>query len=122
MLLHRQRELRGRILRPLKTLRIHPPALRPLRQRAVIDQRQDGVEKRRRRQLHLPALFRLAMLREHQPHALELNLQHAPLFLLGKVPPFPFQRRQLREELHRAVPAPRQIEPHLQIEHLLVEK
>ena len=90
-----------------------------LREGRVINQRQDGVEKRRRGQFGLAARLRRAVALQHEAQDLQVDIQHPVLFLLGEIPAFGPQRRQLREELVRRVAAPGEVEPDLQVQHLL---
>ena len=51
-----------------------------------------------------------------------MDVEHAQLLRLGEIAPLPLQLRQLRVEPLRGVAAPREIEPHLQIQKLLRRK
>ena len=119
VLLDREREVRGGILRPVEALRKLPSRQAAHGQGRVIDERQDRVEKRRGRQLGLPALLGRAIFLRDEPHDFQMDVEHAVLLGLGEMAAFELERGQLGKEPFRGVAAPREIEPHLEIEEFL---
>ena len=119
MLLDGERELRRRILRPVVALRERTPRQAALGEGGVIDQRQDRVEEGGRRQLDLPALLGGAILRHDGAHDLDVDVADAQLFGLAEVAALALQLGQLGVEPLCGVAAPREIEPHLEVEEFL---
>ena len=80
-----------------KRLRKFPSRQAALGKGRIVNQRQDRMEKRRGRQLHLPALLGRAIFPDQRAEDFEVDVEHPLLFLLGEIPPLALQFRQFRD-------------------------
>ena len=119
----RARELLGGVL----GMPERPARHRRLRMRAQVDvrvaqQRQDRVVERRGRQLHLAALLRRAVGRNHAPEDLELDRPEDELVVFAEVASLGDQRPHARVVVEVGLVDPGQLVPDLQVAQVVVRE
>src|SRR6185436_6790551 len=95
MLFDSESYLRRCVCRPGEPFGKCPAGHRPFGKLRVIKERQDGMKKRRRRELRLPTIGSVAITLQNETHCLELQIQHPLLLLLSEPAALRFEFLQL---------------------------